>query len=488
MAAPYASSSTRIAIAESFGQNPGVASLRAGDTLREKFLIEAVIGAGGMGTVYQAVHIRMQTRVAIKVLDWDRAARSVNVGRFEREALAAARLRGSYAVRVYDVDTTESGAPFLVMELLRGSELTKMLEQPQPRETRIDWTIQICSAIHEAHELGIIHRDLKPSNIFIEQPSNQVKIVDFGISKVRDTVDLTADSEILGTPKYMSPEQLRGEKVGPHSDVWAIGIILYRMLADLHPFLVPPDSAPFVLAAASLTQEPVPILEYCPDLPKDLADAVMKCLQKPIAQRWQSARDLAHHLEPFGSGAVQFEAVPEQAYSAPLLSLPPAESAAKISAPPTAVEVKTANPEHAGVFHFSAASAGTASASAEERAPSEPKPRRGRMGWVGAALLVAVLGTATYWLGFRSDGSEVSRTADLPAPSAAAPNAGPVANADAGAQSPREAADDARDDAAVEVKPSTPTRGASKPTATRPPSRPPAKPPPTSAENPLFLP
>jgi serine/threonine-protein kinase len=319
--------------------------LRPGDTLRKKFLIEGVIGSGGMGTVYQAVHVRMQKRVAIKVLDGSRATHPANVSRFGREALAAARLRGPHAVRVYDVDMAESGEPFLVMELLRGRELsTALTEHNHPRETLVDWGIQICSAIQEAHDLGIIHRDLKPSNIFVMERTNQIKIVDFGISKVQDSMDITTDSQILGTPKYMSPEQLQAKPVGPPSDIWAIGIILYRMLSGAHPFPFPKGAPPFVFAASTLTQEPVPLREVAPALPGELTDTVMKCLRKPAAERWQTARDLARRLEPFGSGQVGFEEIAvESSALRTATALIPEEGLPidikRSSLPPTFVEV-----------------------------------------------------------------------------------------------------------------------------------------------------
>lgn len=292
-----------------------MSSLRPGDVIRGKFLIESEIGSGGMGTVYQAIHVRMKARVAIKVLDKDRAASRVNVSRFEREALAAARLRGSHTVRVYDADVLDSGVPFLVMELLRGRELSQLLRQSAlSTEKAVDWTIQICSAMHEAHQLGIVHRDLKPSNIFVLDQDDRIKIVDFGISKLRDGADLTADSEVLGTPKYMSPEQLRGDKVGPQSDLWSLGLILYRLLANVHPFPTPDGGAPFVAAVTMLTQEPVPIRAYRPDLPAPLLDTVMSCLEKDVAKRMGSARELAAKLAPYGSGSVAFEEISADAY------------------------------------------------------------------------------------------------------------------------------------------------------------------------------
>jgi len=374
-----------------------VSSLRPGDVIRGKFLIESEIGSGGMGTVYQAIHVRMKARVAIKVLDKDRAASRVNVSRFEREALAAARLRGSYTVRVYDADVLDSGVPFLVMELLRGRELSQLLRQSVPSTDKaVDWTIQICSAMHEAHQLGIVHRDLKPSNIFVLDGDDRIKIVDFGISKLRDGAELTADSEVLGTPKYMSPEQLRGDKVGPQSDLWSLGLILYRLLASVHPFPTPEGGAPFVAAVAMLTQEPVPIRAYRPDLPAPLLDAVMCCLEKDLAKRIGSARELAAKLAPYGSGSVAFEEIAADAYERePMPSL----SAFSVDSPDgiPAVNVSLREP----LVSPTSSTEGT-EPTLDERSPTpfsaaslpgatETAPRSGAVAWRAASLLAVLV-------------------------------------------------------------------------------------------------
>jgi serine/threonine-protein kinase len=474
-----------------------VSSLRPGETLRKKFLIEAVIGSGGMGTVYQAVHVRMQKRVAIKVLDGSRATDPANVSRFEREGLAAARLRGPHAVRVYDVDTAESGEPFLVMELLRGRELSKALaDQNHPRETLIDWGIQICTAIHEAHDLGIVHRDLKPSNVFVLYNGDRIKIVDFGISKMHDGVDITTDSQVLGTPKYMSPEQLQAMKVGPQSDIWAIGIILYRMLTGAHPFPLPKDAPPFVLAASTLTMEPVPILDLAPDLPGELAEAVMKCLRKPVHERWQSARELARRLEPFGSGRAKFEEVAaEPSASRPPMGSVPEEPSdplecKPLSVPPTSVEVPSPNPIALVKRDVELAARGQTVGDDPSLAVLRSKPRRA----LYAASAVAVVTLAMTGL------FAVNRW------SGPAEGQQPISSVSGEHAEPPVAADDLREAglAAAQNVPATssnvvpPASGASvastqkmapvKATSAKPQDKPPpSKPPATSQENPLFL-
>jgi serine/threonine-protein kinase len=475
-----------------------VTSLRPGETLRKKFLIEAVIGSGGMGTVYQAVHVRMQKRVAIKVLDRSRAEDPSNVSRFEREGLAAARLRGPYAVRVYDVDTAESGEPFLVMELLRGRDLSKALaDQNHPRAALIDWGIQICSAIHEAHDLGIVHRDLKPSNIFVLDNGDRIKIVDFGISKVHDGVDITTDSQVLGTPKYMSPEQLQAKKVGPQSDIWAIGIILYRMLTGAHPFPLPKDAPPFVLAASTLTMEPVPILDLAPDLPVELAEAVMRCLRKSVDERWQSARDLARRLEPFGSGRTKFEAVAAEASaSRPPMALVPEEiseplASMPLSVPPTSVEVPSPNPNVSVKREVVlAAHSQTPGATVEDASliAVRPKPRRALYAASAVVVTLALAGlyAVNRWSGPPEGLPPISSVSGEHAEPRVAADPLREAGPDA-AQSAPAASSNLVPAASGPSAASTPKTAPVKATSAKPQDKQPSKPPATSRENPLFL-
>lgn len=490
-------------------QTAPVSSLQAGDVVRGKFLIESEIGSGGMGTVYQAIHMRMKTRVALKLLDKDRAAQPANVSRFEREAFAVARLRGSYTVRVYDVDVLDSGVPFLVMQLLRGRDLGRVLKQTSPTIQAIaDWTIQICSAIYEAHQLGIVHRDLKPSNIFVLDRDNRIKIVDFGISKLRDGVDITADSEVLGTPKYMSPEQLRGEPVGPQSDLWSIGIILYQMLAHTHPFPTSERGAPFVAAAATLTQQPVPLQAYRPDLPEALCAAVMGCLEKSLDRRCPTARELASKLAPFASGSVVFEEIPAGDYerepmpSLSAFSTPLIDDQARVEVEWTE-SVSAEAPGSEGRSH-----AGETVVEGSQRvsrplptgtpvAPAVPRStrvsgargdaRRPRLGaWIAAAVLVTAAalgaGLAPRWI-----------ANELPGEAAAVPSA-IVANP---APNERDAGEDAADTEVAEVPrgtvtipaetaPPTNATGAGKPQQSAPPASP--KPPAGRKDDiPLFL-
>lgn len=282
----------------------------SGSIIGEKYRLGPVLGRGGMGVVREASHVRLGTKFAIKLMH--ESADQLDRSRFEREALAASALHNRHVVRVFDVGETPEGTPFMVMELLRGRDVMAVYrDEPQLETSRVvDWMMQVCSAMYEAHAAGIVHRDLKPSNMFLVEGGTQelVKVVDFGISKVLSAKELTLQASFVGTPQYMAPEQLRGESTIDHrADLWAMGVILYRLLARQYPFKSDENASPIVAALANLTATPTPLEEYRPDLPEGLVAAVMCALSRDPADRFVDARAMAHALLPFGSGSVQFE-------------------------------------------------------------------------------------------------------------------------------------------------------------------------------------
>jgi serine/threonine-protein kinase len=226
------------------------------------------------------------------------------VERFLREARAAVRLKSDHVARVLDVGTLPSGSPYMVMEYLDGSDLASILESSGPMaiETAVDCVLQACDAVAEAHSLGIVHRDLKPRNLFLTQRNDGralVKVLDFGISKDRTAadLDLTGTAEIIGSPNYMSPEQLRSTKAAnERSDIWALGVILYELLTGGVPFVAESITE---LTAAILTDPPRPIAQLRPDVPLKLARAVERCLEKEPDQRFSTVAELAVALERF---------------------------------------------------------------------------------------------------------------------------------------------------------------------------------------------
>jgi len=217
------------------------AELEPGLVIAGRYRIEKLLGKGGMGAVYVVRHIKTDEHLALKVLH-EAKMDAMALERFQREARAPARIDSDHVVRVTDADAAPEldGAPFLVMELLKGADLEAELQSHHAISATqtIEHLRQVARALDKAHNLGIVHRDLKPENLFIvrrEDGSTSVKILDFGIAKVSAS-DIakakTATGAVTGTPYYMAPEQVRGdnENVGPHTDVWAIGIIAHRML------------------------------------------------------------------------------------------------------------------------------------------------------------------------------------------------------------------------------------------------------------------
>jgi serine/threonine-protein kinase len=282
------------------------AGVREGDVLAGKYRVEKILGAGGMGVVVAAHHIHLDERVAIKFLLPTALASKEAVARFAREARAAAKIKSEHVARVSDVGTLENGAPYMVMEHLDGSDLAAWLHQRGALsvEQAVDFLLQASEAIAEAHAIGIVHRDLKPGNLFvIRRPDGalSVKVLDFGISKTTSlgaiTSDITRTSAIMGSPLYMSPEQMQSAKdTDARSDIWALGVILQELLTGELPFMA--DSMPG-LVAQILSTPPVPIREKRPDLPPGLDAVVARCLDRDRGRRFQSVAELAAALLPF---------------------------------------------------------------------------------------------------------------------------------------------------------------------------------------------
>jgi len=256
-----------------------------------------------MGIVYEALHVRLAQPVALKMLLPDLLDREDVVARFEREGRAAVRLRSPHVARVFDVDVLPNGTPYMVLELLEGRDLAAelTLRGPLPLNEAIDYILQACDAMAEAHQQGTVHRDLKPSNLFLTRQGTRgfVKVLDFGVSKITETVtpSVTSTRSALGTALYMSPEQVRSAKnVDARTDVWSLGVVLYELLTARSPFLG--DSATAV-AAAIVVDVPQPLGASRDDLPAELEQVVMKALEKDRENRYPDAAAFARALLPF---------------------------------------------------------------------------------------------------------------------------------------------------------------------------------------------
>jgi serine/threonine-protein kinase len=289
-----------------------------GDVIAGKYRIERILGRGGMGVVVAAQHVALRQKVAVKLLLPETAKREESTERFLREARAAVSIQSEHVARVMDVGTLESGAPFMVMELLSGSDLGQVLAQrgPLPVEDAVDYILQACEAIAEAHALGIVHGDLKPANLFLTtraDGSPLIKVLDFGLSKATkpDALDasLTAANVVMGSPFYMSPEQIRSLKgLDARTDIWALGVILYQLLTGTRPFEAESLAALFFTIGAD---QPVPPRERRADLPADLDATILACLVKDPSQRIQNVAELARRLGAFApeTGRISVERI-----------------------------------------------------------------------------------------------------------------------------------------------------------------------------------
>jgi len=288
------------------GELQGIPS--SGQVIAGKFVVEHVLGVGGMGVVVSAKHVHLGQRVAIKFLRRDAAKNQEAINRFLREARSAVGLQSAHVVRVMDVGVLDDGMPYMVMEHLQGTDLARVLEQRKtlPEQDAIDYVLQGMEAIAEAHALGIVHRDLKPANLFLTRSpdgSPLVKVLDFGISKAADTTQqeqsLTATSAVMGSPLYMSPEQLRSSKnVDVRTDVWALGVILYELLAGQPPFVADTVTG---LCAKIAADPATPLRAVNPGLSVGLEAVVMRCLEKDMARRYPTVADLALALHPLAT-------------------------------------------------------------------------------------------------------------------------------------------------------------------------------------------
>ncbi len=291
---------------------------RAGDVIGGKYQITKVLGVGGMGVVVAVKHLQLNELYAMKFLLPGAAGDKEMHGRFMREARAAVRIKSEHVARVADVGELDSGAPYLLMEYLEGTDLADLLtnEGPLRVATACEYVMQAAAGIAEAHALGIVHRDLKPANLFLTRRSDGaplVKVLDFGIAKAIEegpfNSSLTETQSVFGSPAYMSPEQLRSAKnVDARTDIWGLGVILYELLTGTSPWQAETQSG---LLAAIAADAPDPLRGHRPEIPMDLEEVVMRCLEKDRSKRFQDVAALVSELSGFAeeSGVVSVERV-----------------------------------------------------------------------------------------------------------------------------------------------------------------------------------
>jgi hypothetical protein len=275
-----------------------------GAVLAGRYRVERVLGQGGMGVVVKAMHLQLHQPVAMKFLLPEVLGNQQIVQRFLREAQAAVRLKSEHVARVIDVGSLESGAPYMVLEYLEGSDLSMFPRSQLSVGVVVDLVLQACEALAEAHSLGIIHRDIKPANFFITRGADGkplLKVLDFGISKTPVTgTNLTATQSVMGTPAYMSPEQMRSSRdVDQRSDIWALGIVLYELLNGTPPF----GGDTFSSMVIKVVTEALPAMTV--PLPGELSGIVYRCLEKDPARRFQNVAELAQALAPYAQSETQ---------------------------------------------------------------------------------------------------------------------------------------------------------------------------------------
>jgi serine/threonine-protein kinase len=296
------------AAAATFDQAP----VRVGDVVAGKYRVERVLGAGGMGCVVAARHVELEQRVALKLLRPD-AGDVASASRLLLEAKAAVKLRGEHVARVFDVGRMPDGAPFLVMEYLEGRDLGAVVAAGGPLAPGLAalYMRQVCEGVAEAHAAGIIHRDLKPQNLFLTQRldgSPCVKVLDFGISKMRGTehAKLTAADMIVGSPAYMAPEQMTGREVDARSDVWALGASLYEICTGRCPYAEPTVAEQYAQIVAG---PPPPPSRWVPGFPEELSRVILRCLARQPSERYASVVELGRALDACAQGGAPFLAI-----------------------------------------------------------------------------------------------------------------------------------------------------------------------------------
>ena len=459
------------------------APVKIGETLAGKYIVERVLGVGGMGVVVAAKHIHLGERVAIKFLLPNALAQPDVVERFLREGKAAAKMKSEHIARVRDTGTLDSGAPYLVMEYLDGHDLSAVLSEKGtfPMEVAVGYVLQACEALADAHAAGVIHRDLKPGNLFLTRKNDGtpvIKVIDFGISKLavtgeagspeNGTGDMTQTAMLMGSPYYMAPEQMASARdVDARSDIWSLGIILHTLLTGTPPFKAPSVMAIFELILAGAPR----LRSVLPSAPEGLEKIILKCLQKDRNERYANVADLAAALVEFGPAAARESAE----RSARILHVNSVNSG-KGSPPPFDAPLLAGSSTPADP---------NASQGPWDRSGGEPAPRRSSRSILALGGVVVVVLAAGAFAFLRGDGHAVSplspsaepalatsplaatspHDALVPSVAPALIATAPAATASASAATP------------VAAAPSAAARPASTAPRIRPPVSPPARPP-----------
>ncbi len=282
-----------------------------GAVIAERYRLESVLGKGGMGVVFAAHDLKLDRRVAAKVIHQRYQTCCVSLARFEREAHVAQRMRGKYFVRVYGFGRLPDGGRYLIMEHLTGCTLASVIASQGALElTRASgFVLRACEAVAEAHHRAVVHRDIKPQNLFLANGSADrqvLKVLDFGVAKLLSGEDLTEvppltdTGEAVGTPMYMSPEQLRSAReVDGRTDIWSLGVTLFELLCGRTPF----EGRTAAELHLAVLVGPIPnVCDIAPELPSSVGQIIARCLQRDPNHRYRAITGLARDLAPFAGG------------------------------------------------------------------------------------------------------------------------------------------------------------------------------------------
>jgi serine/threonine protein kinase/tetratricopeptide (TPR) repeat protein len=273
--------------------------LSTGSTFAGRYHIIEELGRGGMGRVYKAVDTEVNEKIALKLIKPEIASDKKTIERFRNELKFARKIRHKNVCQMYDL-SKEEGSYYITMEFVPGDDLKSLIRRMgrlSPGQA-ISITKQVCDGLAEAHKLGVVHRDLKPQNIMIDQDGN-ARIMDFGIARSLEGKGITGAGVMIGTPDYMSPEQVEGKETDPRSDIYSLGIILYEMVTGQTPF---EGDTPFTIGIKHKSEAPKDPQELVPQIPDDLSRIILRCLEKEKDRRYRSASELQSELTTLDQG------------------------------------------------------------------------------------------------------------------------------------------------------------------------------------------